>query len=297
MSIPVEKKIKLLKEFASHLDEPGWNSREGYGAANIHEMKLLENFNLVIQVYSQMKPEYQRVVKDITQRMADGMSHFAQNKVVTIDDYNLYCHYVAGLVGIGLSKLFHHSGLEGERFANLDALSNSMGLFLQKTNITRDYLEDILENPPRIFYPKDIWSLYTDKIENFKLAQHRNDALKCLNHMVANAVGHLSDCLDYMKLVQEPSVFKFCAIPQVMAIATLERCYNNPNVFTSEVKIRKGEAVRLMMGTNNYQDVCHWFNHYIDNLSARLVESDPSTPGLRTNLKLAKEKIAASLRA
>lgn len=27
-------------------------------------------------------------------------------QVVTIADYDLYCHYVAGLVGIGLSQLF-----------------------------------------------------------------------------------------------------------------------------------------------------------------------------------------------
>jgi phytoene/squalene synthetase len=39
----------------------------------------------------------------------------------------------------------------------MDELANSMGLFLQKTNITRDYLEDVTAVNPRIFYPKDIW--------------------------------------------------------------------------------------------------------------------------------------------
>lgn len=33
-------------------------------------------------------------------------------------------------------------------------LANSMGLFLQKTNIIRDYLEDILEG--RVFWPKSV---------------------------------------------------------------------------------------------------------------------------------------------
>jgi hypothetical protein len=28
------------------------------------------------------------------------------SQVVTVEDYDLYCHYVAGLVGIGLSQLF-----------------------------------------------------------------------------------------------------------------------------------------------------------------------------------------------
>lgn len=49
-------------------------------------------------------------------------------QVETVDDYDEYCHYVAGLVGLGLSKLFHASGLEE---LAPDSLSNSMGLFLQ----------------------------------------------------------------------------------------------------------------------------------------------------------------------
>jgi len=48
--------------------------------------------------------------------------------VETIDDYDEYCHYVAGLVGLGLSRLFHNAGLED---LAPDNLSNSMGLFLQ----------------------------------------------------------------------------------------------------------------------------------------------------------------------
>jgi farnesyl-diphosphate farnesyltransferase len=63
--------------------------------------------------------------------------------------------------------------------------------------------------------------------------------------MVVDIMKHIPDVLDYLNLVKEPTIFKFCAIPQVMAIATLERCYNNPKVFSTEVKIRKGEAVKV----------------------------------------------------
>ena len=38
---------------------------------------------------------------------------------------------------------------------------------------------------------------------------------------------------------------------QTMAIATLAVCYNNPAVFTGVVKIRKGQAVALMMESTN----------------------------------------------
>ena len=36
-----------------------------------------------------------------------------------------------------------------------------------------------------------------------------------------------------------------------MAIATLALCYNNRDVFTGVVKIRKGQAVQLIMGSTS----------------------------------------------
>ena len=45
------------------------------------------------------------------------------------------------------SQLFAASGLESPALAADEALNNHMGLFLQKTNIVRDYLEDIMEEP------------------------------------------------------------------------------------------------------------------------------------------------------
>lgn len=102
---------------------------------------LMEQFPKVVAVYLGLKPLYRAAIADITKRMGDGMADFIEKEVVTVEDYNLYCHYVAGLVGIGLSALFASSGLEGDEFRGLDELSNCMGLFLQKTNIIRDYLE------------------------------------------------------------------------------------------------------------------------------------------------------------
>ena len=94
-------------------------------------------------VFLSLKKEYRDVIADITKRMGAGMSNFIKREVETLQDWDEYCHYVAGLVGIGLSDLWVGSMLENEQFAKEEALSNSMGLFLQKTNIIRDYLEDI----------------------------------------------------------------------------------------------------------------------------------------------------------
>jgi farnesyl-diphosphate farnesyltransferase len=56
---------------------------------------------------------FQQVISDITKRMGKGMSEFVQREVVSVEDWDLYCHYVAGLVGIGVSGLLATSGLEG----------------------------------------------------------------------------------------------------------------------------------------------------------------------------------------
>jgi hypothetical protein len=44
-------------------------------------------------------------------------------------------------------QLFSESGLEDADLSAKEGLANHMGLFLQKTNIIRDYLEDINELP------------------------------------------------------------------------------------------------------------------------------------------------------
>ncbi|KAK4858018.1 hypothetical protein QYF36_009767 [Acer negundo] len=46
-----------------------------------------------------------------------------------MDDYGEYCHYVAGLVGTGLFKLFKASGKQNLVPENL---SNEMDIFLQE---------------------------------------------------------------------------------------------------------------------------------------------------------------------
>lgn len=79
-------------------------------------------------------------------------------------------------------------------------------------------------------------------------------ALACLNHLVADALTLAPACLSYLAaLKNRGDVFRFCAIPQVMAIATLAKVVNNRDVFTGVVKIRKGKALVLLTGANDMQ--------------------------------------------
>lgn len=48
---------------------------------------------------------------------------------------------------------------------------------------------------------------------------------------ILDALRHLPFCIQYMQQLSHPMVFRFCAIPQIMAIGTLAICYNNGKVF------------------------------------------------------------------
>jgi hypothetical protein len=48
---------------------------------------------------------------------------------------------------------------------------------------------------------------------------------------VTNALQHLPYCLKFMRKLENRDIFRFCAIPQIMAAGTLALCYNNGGVF------------------------------------------------------------------
>lgn len=71
-------------------------------------------------------------------------------------------------------------------------------------------------------------------------------------------------------------MFRFCAIPQIMAIATLAECYNNPEVFKRVVKIPKGLSARIMVQTGTMVDVATEFQRHATRLGGKVDLSDPS---------------------
>ncbi|KAL8540169.1 hypothetical protein ACS0TY_001664 [Phlomoides rotata] len=209
-SISTEVKVPILKTFHRHIYDSEWH----FSCGTKNYKVLMDEFHYVSTAFLELERGYQEAIEDITMRMGVGMAKFICKEVETVDDYNEYCHYVAGLVGLGLSKLFHASGKED---LASDTISNSMGLFLQKTNIIRDYLEDINEIPKsRMFWPRQIWSKYVNKLEDLKYEENSIKAVQCLNDMVTNSLTHAEDCLKYMSALRDPAIFRFCAIPQVM---------------------------------------------------------------------------------
>ncbi len=250
MRLPAVQKTELLLNFHREC------SNEKLSLHHIGDQPeyrhLLQHYYKVARAFNLLDKKYQQVIRHICQKMGEGMAEFSERKVETLDDYNRYCHYVAGLVGQGLSGLFAASGHEDARLKNQLFISNEMGLLLQKTNIIRDYHEDLLQG--RIFLPEEIWSEYGTTFDSFSNNPTHSKSLDCWVALVNDALQHIPHCLDYLRLLRNEQVFRFCAIPQMMAFATLAEVYNNTEVFCSNVKIRKSLAAKYIVET---QDMTH----------------------------------------
>ena len=279
MTISLEEKDPLLRDFHKITEKEGW-TYDGNGQFE-KDRALLVKFNNVVEEFRKLKPVYRDIINDITRQMGNGMADYCNNAehntngVNTVKDYDLYCHYVAGLVGNGLTRLFVESGLANPALKDRPHLQESMGLFLQKTNIIRDVKEDY--DDKRRFWPKEIWSKHVDKFEDLFKPANRDAALNCGSEMVLNSLSHADECLFYLAGLKEQSVFNFAAIPQTMAIATLELVFRNPLVFERNIKITKGQACQIMLeSTQNLRKVCEVFRRFVRKIHAKNTPKDPN---------------------
>ena len=279
MTIPLQKKDPILRDFHALIEKEGWTF-DGNGPEE-KDRELLVKFNVVIEEFMKVEPEYRAIIKDITREMGNGMAEYCKkaeennSDLQTVKDYDLYCHYVAGLVGEGLTRMFVESKLANPALSDRPHLQESMGLFLQKTNIIRDIKEDF--DDKRRFWPKEIWSKHVDQFEDLFKPENLEKALNCSSEMVLNALAHADECLFYLAGLKEQSVFNFAAIPQAMAIATLELVFRNPKIFRANVKITKGQACRIMLdSTQSLSKVCDTFRMYARSIHKKNTPRDPN---------------------
>jgi farnesyl-diphosphate farnesyltransferase len=95
--------------------------------------------------------------------------------------------------------------------------------------------------------------------------------------MVLNSLRHAEECLFYMAGIKEQGVFNFVAIPQTMAIATLELVFQNPRIYETNVKITKGDAAQLMIeSSQNLRTVCAVFKRYVRRIHKKNNLKDPN---------------------
>jgi farnesyl-diphosphate farnesyltransferase len=270
------------------------------GVGKDDEARLLREYQRVIRVFRALPDAEQAVIANICKEMGEGMAAYLGRDLgsgtIDVCDYNRYCHIVAGLVGEGLTRLFFVSGIESftkPGTAGRALLENGpgkrasdMGLFLQKTNIIRDYLEDLVDG--RSWWPRSVWAKYPSSLSEFADADNASAALACLDELVVDALELAPRCLAYLDCLGHAGVLNFCAVPQVMAVMTLVELFNNQDVFKGVVKIRKPLAARILLNCRTMADVHFWFLRAVKELRAKLEARCPKDLGDDNCLRLRK---------
>jgi farnesyl-diphosphate farnesyltransferase len=111
----------------------------------------------------------------------------------TVDAYNEYCYHVAGTVGgLGTELVIAHYGLTGSVAERLLAGSSACGRALQKTNIVKDFLEDLERG---VCYLPDEW-LRDISHRPLTLA---GAPLEWSHSVLQDVLGELRDATDYVR--------------------------------------------------------------------------------------------------
>jgi len=248
---------------------------------------LLENFDKVIHCFSKLKPEFKDAITDTCRRMGKGMADFLDLEIVTLLDLERYAHCASSLVFQGLSRIWitsglgHFPSLYEDYTLNAQGLHliNGVGAFFQKVHIIQGLVEDLNEIPPRVFWPREVWSKYADKIEDLipskKKINNFNEekSIACLNELAVSSVQHIPDCMAYLKAYEsrssDTSVFRLMGGSILMFIASLELIYDNAEVLRGKVRIPKTEALRIMQKTETYPGFVEMLLEYVDRIISK----------------------------
>eukprot|EP00924_Labyrinthula_sp_SR-Ha-C_P007514 snap_masked-scaffold_24-processed-gene-5.37-mRNA-1 protein AED:0.31 eAED:0.31 QI:0/-1/0/1/-1/1/1/0/441 len=271
MSLDITVKKDILKNFIDRLEkEKEVVSLKGIGEG--YELELVEQFDKVLSVFWNLQSQNQVIIEKITEEMANGMLSFVErdlgNGCASEEEFFRYCHYVAGTVGHGLTQLFivgEYIRVDGDearvyeedgiwedsmKKSKLYSEAESMAQILQRTNIIRDFLEDLVEG--RTFWPKEVFGSYVKDLKQLPKSQEK---LECLNELVGKVLEFVPDMMQYLDRIENVKVLLFCGIPQIMAIKTLEECFMNEKVFEGVVKISKGKSAKIFVDLSS-QETC-----------------------------------------
>jgi farnesyl-diphosphate farnesyltransferase len=241
--------------------------------------RLVQNSHLVLETFLTLPETSQQAISDCVVEMSKGMRSTITEPSVggaglktlaTISDLEEYCYYVAGTVGIMLTRLFsEYAPAMSEGAVRLaKQLEVSFGLGLQITNIVKDCREDYQRG--WCYVPVELADKHQVPIAEFFAEKHHRRSLEVLQELIDKAAGHLDDALEYTLLIprREMRMRLFCLWPLFFAIKTLVVADGNRALVTgrSPVKISRRQVYQTLAGTS----ISWWSNRLIRSSYHRL---------------------------
>ncbi|WP_024871819.1 phytoene/squalene synthase family protein [Tolumonas lignilytica] len=212
------------------------------------ECQLIEQTASVIQCYRQFPADVQAILQRGVAIMSQGMTRYqhlaSPHGLSDQTALDHYCYAVAGVVGEMLTALFiaYRPALQANQ-KELAALSVSFGLGLQLTNILKDVWDDARRGvcwwPQTLTQQGIVWP-----------PADRQTLLTSRNELVAVAMGHLRDALDYTLALpaEEQGLRQFCLWAVGMAVLTLQKIQHSDEYLQgNNVKITRQDVRSVIL--------------------------------------------------
>lgn len=192
------------------------------------EHDLIKNTPSVIRVTHSFNPVQRKALERCVRIMSRGMADFQDNETLDglkdLPGMNLYCYYVAGVVGEMLTELFcDYSKAINRNKPELMKLAVSFGQGLQMTNILKDIWDD--RKRGACWLPQDIFLAHQFILRDLRPDYSDKRFEEGLANLIGIAAKHLENALTYTCMIppQEKGIRKFCLWALGMAILTLQK--------------------------------------------------------------------------
>jgi farnesyl-diphosphate farnesyltransferase len=260
-------KQERFTEFSDLLQEPqdapgqlaAWE-KHGWPGLNQEERQIMGVAHglLLWQIYAMIPDQAQGVIKQWVGVMVAGMNKlsepdeqpcFVQRKGIAVleteQDYNVYCYYVAGTVGALASELVvQQYELSADVSAILRTRADSCGRSLQKTNIVKDFVEDVSRG---VCYLPDTWL----SIAAYAPLELRGADLPWKTRVISDVLHDLRDATHYTLALPHHVVgyrraSLLCLFPAYHTMLSAAR--RQDTLFTSahQIKIARGAIAQCI---------------------------------------------------
>jgi farnesyl-diphosphate farnesyltransferase len=254
---PLAWQRERFAEFANLLAEPtqapallhqwGKYSWPGLTADEMALMTLDEGLPLWL-IYASFPDDVRSVCRHWISLMAAGMEsildtyhsttvtwHGDIRLQTTVGAYNEYCYHVAGTVGgLGTELVIAHYGLEGNIGERLLDGSTACGRALQKTNIVKDFVEDLERG---VCYLPDEWLRLVD-YQPLTLA---GAPIEWSHLVMQDVLNELRDATEYVRNIPTEAMgyriaSLVCLLPAYQTM--LSAAQRLPRLFTKDHQIK-----------------------------------------------------------